>query len=223
MIAHCYLCLGGGSLWVISYKQTRYNLLREQSEGYSKLVAELYQSVGPAHDMSTGEPAETMTRLVQRAQETWARIVALIGYFDLDPNRVVDVFLDCFEAHLTTHWAFFLELLRCSPWSLARPRISSGAEEEVATGGMECDPGSNWDGLSLDEVLAIAAGSSGTTDNSFTPQGRQCGQLLGFKFAYYQVSLACMVLEMLHSVNLVFNGGRTCSTKIVHASCFIVT
>src|SRR5690349_5673845 len=100
-----------------SYKQTRYNLLREQSEGYSKLVTELYQSVGPAHDVSTGDPAETKARLVQRAQETWARIVALIGFFDLDPNRVVDIFLDCFEAHLATHWSFFLELLRCSPWS----------------------------------------------------------------------------------------------------------
>ncbi|KAJ1311288.1 hypothetical protein OPQ81_009786 [Rhizoctonia solani] len=165
------------------YKQTRYNLLREQSEGYSKLVAELYQSIGPSHDVSTGEPAETKARLVQRAQETWARIVALIGYFDLDPNRVVDVFIDCFEAHLTTHWAFFLELLRCSPWSRAKP-YESPVPEEFAT--MEHDSEPNWEGLTLDEVLEKAEGAPRAASDPSTPQGSQCGQLLGFKFAYYQ-------------------------------------
>ncbi|ELU41830.1 tho2 protein [Rhizoctonia solani AG-1 IA] len=169
------------------YKQTRYNLLREQSEGYSKLVAELYQSVGPSHDVSTGEPAETKARLVQRAQETWARIVALIGYFDLDPNRVVDVFLDCFEAHLTTHWAFFLELLRCSPWSRAKPHELLGSED-VGSNVMEHDTEPNWEGLNLDEVLEKAEGEPKTISDPGTPQGSQCGQLLGFKFAYYQSS-----------------------------------
>jgi THO complex subunit 2 len=172
---------------VNSYKQTRYNLLREQSEGYSKLVAELYQSVGPSHDASTGEPVETKARLAQRAQETWARIVALIGYFDLDPNRVVDVFLDCFEVHLTTHWAFFLELLRCSPWSRAKPHELLGPGE-VGSGIMEHDMELDWEGLSLDEALEKAEGGPRTIGNPGTPQGSQCGQLLGFKFAYYQVS-----------------------------------
>ncbi|CUA76847.1 THO complex subunit 2 [Rhizoctonia solani] len=166
------------------YKQTRYNLLREQSEGYSKLVAELYQSVGPSHDVSTGEPAETKARLVQRAQETWARIVALIGYFDLDPNRVVDVFLDCFEAHLTARWAFFLELLRCSPWSRAKP-YESPACDQVDVGTMEHDSEPDWEGLGLDEVLQKAEGGSRIIGDHSTPQGSQCGQLLGFKFAYY--------------------------------------
>ena len=38
------------SLWlkrIRSYKQTNYNLLREQSEGYSKLITEVVASIAP--------------------------------------------------------------------------------------------------------------------------------------------------------------------------------
>ncbi|KAG8710344.1 THO complex subunit 2, partial [Ceratobasidium sp. 394] len=168
------------------YKQTRYNLLREQSEGYSKLVTELYQSVGPPHDAATGRPVETRARIIQRAQETWARMVALFGVFDLDPNRAVDIFLDCFETHLSSHWAFFLELLRCSPWSRAKPH-SVGLQETTEEQTMDLDAEPDWEGLNLDEVLAKAEGRAfGAVGDSSTPQGSQCGQILGFKFAYYQ-------------------------------------
>lgn len=175
---------------MLSYKQTRYNLLREQSEGYSKLVTELYQSVGLAHDPSTGQPVETRARLVQRAQDTWARMVALVGFFDLDPNRAVDIFLDCFEAHLATHWAFFLELLRCSPWSRAKPYGSEGVEETTNEQTMEVDAEPDWDGLTVDDVLTRAEGTPfEMVEDPSTPQGSQCGQILGFKFAYYQVQV----------------------------------
>jgi len=39
------------------------------------------------------------------------------GYFDLDPNRVLDLVLDVFAANITSHYRFFLEFLQISPWN----------------------------------------------------------------------------------------------------------
>lgn len=72
------------------YTQQKYNLLREQSEGYSKLVAELSEL--PAAGGSTS------TRGTRDASEVIANIQSLIGYFDLDPNRVLDLVLETLEA-----------------------------------------------------------------------------------------------------------------------------
>ncbi|CAJ0574694.1 unnamed protein product, partial [Mesorhabditis spiculigera] len=75
------------------YKQLKFNLLREESEGYSKLLTELIDNEA---DLSSGELAQ--------------RILCLIGQFNLDPNRVCDVILEAFEAS-TDQPALFLELL----------------------------------------------------------------------------------------------------------------
>jgi THO complex subunit 2 len=34
-------------------------------------------------------------------------MVRLIGHFDLNPNRALEVFLDIFATHLATHYTFF--------------------------------------------------------------------------------------------------------------------
>ncbi|CAL8086593.1 unnamed protein product [Calicophoron daubneyi] len=60
------------------FKQQKFNLLREEDEGYAKLITELCQAVGPM------EPVMMQVR-------------SLIGYFDLDPNRVLDLILDVCE------------------------------------------------------------------------------------------------------------------------------
>nr|XP_040234043.2 THO complex subunit 2 isoform X2 [Anopheles coluzzii] len=65
------------------YKQRRFNLFREESEGYAKLMTELNQEFNQ----------ETMT--VQNVLEI---IKSLIGCFNLDPNRVLDIILESFEA-----------------------------------------------------------------------------------------------------------------------------
>ncbi|CAJ0916857.1 unnamed protein product, partial [Mesorhabditis belari] len=65
------------------YKQVKFNMLREESEGFSKLVTELVDNDA---DLS--------------ANEICNRIFSLIGQFNLDPNRVCDVILECFEASL---------------------------------------------------------------------------------------------------------------------------
>lgn len=63
------------------YRQQKYNLLREESEGYAKLVVIL-----ASLPVTQFEAAESIKQ-----------ILSLIGYFDLDPNRVLDVTLDAFE------------------------------------------------------------------------------------------------------------------------------
>ncbi|KAF2012509.1 hypothetical protein BU24DRAFT_253260 [Aaosphaeria arxii CBS 175.79] len=86
------------------YRQSNYNLLREETEGYSKLVTEYFTTVN-------NEPpsAEVVT-------ETFQRVKALIGAFDLDVGRVLDVTLDVFANLLVKHTKFFVKLLRVSSW-----------------------------------------------------------------------------------------------------------
>jgi hypothetical protein len=83
------------------YRQQKYNLLREETEGYAKLLVTLKQGV---HD----------------AQACADTVRSLIGQFDLDPNRVFDVLLDCAEQSATSTSSFasssslcqFLDMLR---------------------------------------------------------------------------------------------------------------
>jgi THO complex subunit 2 len=64
-------------------------LFREESEGYAKLVTELL----------TVEPEDD-------AKFTFNRLSQLIGQFNLDPNRVVDLLLDCFACNFRSHRVF---------------------------------------------------------------------------------------------------------------------
>ena len=75
------------------YKQQKFNLFREESEGYAKLITELTQ--GENLDV------DYMIEVVQ----------SLIGCFNLDPNRVIDVILECFECRIELH-KFYIELIR---------------------------------------------------------------------------------------------------------------
>lgn len=86
------------------YRQTNYNLLREESEGYSKLITELFTT------SSVPPPPPEM------AQITFERIKALIGTFDLDVGRVLDVTLDVSAAVLIKQYKFFVKFLRISSW-----------------------------------------------------------------------------------------------------------
>lgn len=76
-----------------SYKQRKYNLFREESEGYSKLITELN---------SDNMDPKIMMEIIK----------SLIGCFNLDPNRVLDIILDSFEHHTDKAENFFIPLLR---------------------------------------------------------------------------------------------------------------
>jgi len=80
------------------YTQRKFNLLREESEGYSKLVTLLNQ---------VGAGALTPGQRVDAAVD---EIKSLIGYFDLDPNRTCSLVLDAFTAQ--AHNDAFVELIK---------------------------------------------------------------------------------------------------------------
>ncbi|XP_075153160.1 THO complex subunit 2-like protein [Haematobia irritans] len=77
------------------YKQRRFNLFREESEGYAKLITELNQ-----------EFEEDVT-----SDSIMDIIKSLIGCFNLDPNRVLDIILESFESR-PERWQLFIPLLR---------------------------------------------------------------------------------------------------------------
>ncbi|MCD7448792.1 THO complex subunit 2 [Datura stramonium] len=85
------------------YQQTKFNLLREESEGYAKLVTLLCQI------------PEGSTQNASAA--TVGIIKSLIGHFDLDPNRVFDIVLECFERQPCN--SIFLDLIPIFPKSHA--------------------------------------------------------------------------------------------------------
>jgi THO complex subunit 2 len=105
------------------YRQSNYNLLREETEGYSKLMTEYFTTVN-------NEPPT-----LDVVKETYQRVNALIGAFDLDIGRVLDVTLDVFANLLVKHGRFFVKYLRSSAW-WPEPRGLEGIEweePEVAT------------------------------------------------------------------------------------------
>ena len=66
------------------YRQQKYNLLREETEGFSKLMVVL---------CSIPQYPEDVSLYV-------GQVLSLIGRFELDPNRTVDVILDAFEQQI---------------------------------------------------------------------------------------------------------------------------
>ncbi|KAJ3574543.1 hypothetical protein NP233_g1708 [Leucocoprinus birnbaumii] len=171
------------------YKQNKFNLLREQSEGYSKLVIELTSGMGPPHSPASGAPTETYKDIHARASHVWGKVISLIGKFDLDPNRALDLILDVLSSNLSTHYTFFLALLSFSPWAASYQRKVDPVTQDAA---MDVDPSPSptpvtFNGKSLDEVLSIAEANSHNGGDIANPNSsRVLSQVLGFKFAYYQ-------------------------------------
>lgn len=98
------------------YRQANYNLLREETEGYSKLLTELFTT-------SASEPPSS-----EAVEEAFERLKALIGTFDLDVGRVLDITLDVFAAVLIKHYRFFIKLLRVSSWWPRNDMVEVDAE-----------------------------------------------------------------------------------------------
>ncbi|KAK3166323.1 hypothetical protein QOZ80_1AG0044350 [Eleusine coracana subsp. coracana] len=86
------------------YQQTKFNLLREESEGYAKLVTLLCQ-VGS--DLACQNASSVTISIIK----------SLIGHFDLDPNRVFDIVLECFELYPDNN--IFYQLIPLFPKSHA--------------------------------------------------------------------------------------------------------
>lgn len=108
------------------------------------------------------------------------KIISLIGFFDLDPNKALDIILDVMSVDLTSHYTFFFALLSFSPW--ARPSTLSYDESSMST-----DPKPDqFRGKTLDEVLNLADPRSQWSNSDMAPGTRVLAQILGFKLNYYQ-------------------------------------
>lgn len=95
--------LGVRQVTNLLYRQSNYNLLREETEGYSKLITELF---------TTSAEAPT----AEGVRDAFERVKGLIGSFDLDVGRVLDVTLDIFGATIIKYNRFFVKFLRASSW-----------------------------------------------------------------------------------------------------------
>ncbi|KAJ2726703.1 THO2 plays a role in transcriptional elongation [Coemansia sp. Benny D115] len=121
----------------LNFKQTKYNLVSEQNEGFSKLVTLIQATMGSVvpHQVANGilEHTSAMSldtrngsavllalRSISDLQSTIRGLLLdiqrLIGIFSLDPNRVLDIILDCFMSSVRFYWAFYIALLDASPW-----------------------------------------------------------------------------------------------------------
>ncbi|KAJ1670636.1 THO2 plays a role in transcriptional elongation, partial [Coemansia sp. RSA 25] len=121
----------------LNFKQTKFNLVSEQSEGFSKLVTLVQATMAAVvpHQVSndilravTENPAaecrgsvvihalRSLGDLQQRVRCLLVDISRLIGVFNLDPNRALDIILDCFMSSVRFYWAFYVALLDASPW-----------------------------------------------------------------------------------------------------------
>ncbi|CED85283.1 KEKE-like motif-containing transcription regulator (Rlr1)/suppressor of sin4 [Phaffia rhodozyma] len=150
---------------VTFFSLKKFNLLRESSEGFSLILVLVNtpENLGPGKDPNTAIDIESPQKRAQRARSLWNKIMSVIGYFDLDPSKTVDLILDAFATHLVTHHRFFLDLLRSSPW--APPPISPPSTPS-ASGTLSTTIG--------EKELRGESGSS------------VLAQVLGFKFGYYQ-------------------------------------
>ena len=94
------------------YKQQKYNLLHEESEGYSKLLNILHTFPAPApvaspvagsESCSSCESNNTSNNNTQShdslVSSAITSVLSTTGYFDLDPNRVLDIILDMFISY----------------------------------------------------------------------------------------------------------------------------
>jgi len=95
------------------YKQQKFNLLREENEGYAKLSHEFNVALSELPKGAFMDAAD----ITAKSNDLLTVVNALIGYFELDPNRVLDNVLDICSQNLLSHARFILLFLHCSPWA----------------------------------------------------------------------------------------------------------
>lgn len=103
------------------YKQQKFNLLREESEGFGKLVGEVSDFLDR---LSSSHSPEDVVGLSNRLQ-------AVIGAFDLDPNKALDAVFGVAVQHVENHPQFLVALFRATPWF--RPSASGTPCATAAT------------------------------------------------------------------------------------------
>ncbi|KAG9230697.1 transcription factor/nuclear export subunit protein 2-domain-containing protein [Amylocarpus encephaloides] len=159
---------------ILLYRQSNYNLLREESEGYSKLATELFTSSG-------GNSAATDQATSAHVEASFQRVKGLIGTFDLDVGRVLDITLDVFASLLIKQYRFFVKLLRVSSWW---PR------HDLHTGGVQFEGLPTWalpGDDSLQDQQAVPSVEKFEKDKAFWTRAREVGLSAFFELGGRQV------------------------------------
>lgn len=107
----------------------------------------------------------------------------IAGYFDLDPTRMLDLILDVFSTHVTTHYMFFIHLIR--QFTGSRSRLLSERRKD----GMQVDGTRPYSEMGFEEVLTAAEGDLSVMPSS-TELKNPLAQLLGFKLGHYEVRVS---------------------------------
>jgi THO complex subunit 2 len=144
----------------VLYKQSNYNLMREESEGFAKLMTELFTTAG--NEPSTAEIVE----------DTVEKVKAMIGAFDLDVGRTLDVILDVFGALLVKQARFFVKFLRASPWW---PRDGKINTSDILAGLPLWANRGNAGWTLTDEQREAVSQYSQSRDAAFWPRAREVG------------------------------------------------
>jgi len=178
----------------ILYRQQNYNLLREESEGYAKLMTEYFNTA------STASAADSPPTI---AEDAFQRIKALVGAFDLDVGRVLDITLDVMDSMLIRNFRFFVKFLRASSWW---PEDDTpGAVKWTGQGFTSLPawalPGSsNWGmGIEENERLARLQPLQEQRDIKFWSRAREVGMEAFFEIGARHITNYEEVAELLNT------------------------
>lgn len=106
------------------YTQKKYNLLHEESEGYSKLIVEVYHILRDDH---TPYELEYAFKVIEN----------LVGHYNLDPNRVLDVLIDVFSNNFVSNHRFIIDFLKRSQWWPRTQSDSTTSMLKLSVGGSD--------------------------------------------------------------------------------------
>lgn len=106
------------------YTQKKFNLLHEEFEGFSRLVNEFYSIIKDPHNQMQVDYAVNVVEL-------------MIGHYQLDPTKVLDLLLDIFSNIIVGNHRFMMEFLKKSRWWPATPADCMSGMETLSTGGCE--------------------------------------------------------------------------------------
>jgi THO complex subunit 2 len=78
------------------YQQKKFNLLREDTEGFAKVLVLLFEAALKTPALRTSGSSSSSSKTAA-AEAVHSKLCKLMGYFDLDPNRCMDLLLGVLE------------------------------------------------------------------------------------------------------------------------------
>jgi len=151
------------------YRQHKFNLLAEESEGYAKLLS--FFVVGISEGGTVGKHGEEDDGEDSSSKEARKYVRELIGAFDLDPNRVLDLALDALEWELN-------EIILSQ--QAKKSSSKGGANEELEFDTINKALSNVQNPKVVNTLLEIIRELDGNSSS-----GRAIAHLLGFKYRSY--------------------------------------